>query len=113
MIESEEMDGRGDAERTWEEISPVVDDVLARLNDKERGALTLRYLEDRGVGEVAQILGITQAAAEKRIVRGLAKARTLLARRGVTVAAGVLGARWRPVHAPAVRRVLGRASWKR
>ena len=92
MIEREAMDERGDADRAWEEISPVVDDALARLNDKERGALTLRYLEDRGVREVAQILGITQTAAEKRIVRGLAKVRALLAKRGVTVAAGVLGA---------------------
>ena len=51
---------------------------LLRLEEPDRSAVTLRYLEQRSYGEVAAALGITEAAARKRVSRGIKSLRELL-----------------------------------
>ena len=65
-------------EKTWTEIEPNLNVALARLPSKDREAILLRYFEDRSVKEVADALGISEAATKMRIGRGLEKLRGLL-----------------------------------
>src|SRR5436190_6622975 len=67
------------------QISQQLDEALDRLNDRDRAAVTLRYMHDRSIDEVAGILGTTPGAAEKRVQRAVAKLRRMLLRRGVEV----------------------------
>jgi hypothetical protein len=60
------------------------------LNDADRAAVTLRYLHDRSIDDVAEILGTTPGAAEKRVQRAVAKLRRMLLRRGIEVAPAAL-----------------------
>jgi RNA polymerase sigma factor (sigma-70 family) len=81
----------------WPRLAPVLDETLANLNESDRGALLLRFYEDRNLHEVGAKLGITDAAAKKRVSRALDRLRAAFARRGFTVSAlvvtGVLSAK--------------------
>jgi predicted DNA-binding protein (UPF0251 family) len=76
----------------WPDIKARLDDMLVRLNDADRTAVTLRYLEGLEPQQVAKQMGVSQAAASKRLTRALRKLRALLRRRGVEVTADTLGA---------------------
>ena len=65
-------------EQTWEKVGPELNAALGKLGSKEREAVILRYLEERSVKEVAEALGVSEAAAKMRIGRGLEKLRGLL-----------------------------------
>jgi RNA polymerase sigma factor (sigma-70 family) len=72
------------------QMEPELDEALARLRESDRTVLTLRYLQGVPTASVAQVLGISTMAAEKRIVRAVAKLRESFARRGVVVPATVV-----------------------
>ena len=74
----------------WDQIAPLLDDAVARLKREDRDALALRYFQGRSVADVAAALGISQAAAQKRLSRALEKLRERFARRGVTTSADAL-----------------------
>jgi RNA polymerase sigma factor (sigma-70 family) len=74
----------------WDRLAGHLDDVLDGLNDGERHALLLRYFERKSAREMAQILGISDAAAQKRVSRALEHVREFLADRGVAIGAGGL-----------------------
>jgi RNA polymerase sigma factor (sigma-70 family) len=75
----------------WQRVGPIVDEALSRLGPKDRTAVTLRYLEGREIGEVAASMGVSEAAAAKRLTRALSKLRRLFARRGVEIASLSIG----------------------
>jgi RNA polymerase sigma-70 factor (ECF subfamily) len=52
--------------------------ALLLLPAADREVLALRYLEELSAGEVAAVLGITEAAAKKRVLRALARLQPLL-----------------------------------
>jgi RNA polymerase sigma-70 factor (ECF subfamily) len=52
---------------------------LARLSERDREVLILRYLEQLNVAEVAAVLGITESAVKLRHLRALDRLRRLLA----------------------------------
>jgi RNA polymerase sigma-70 factor (ECF subfamily) len=52
--------------------------ALARLGERDREVLVLRYLEKLSPGEIAAVLGIREGAAKVRHVRALDRLRTLL-----------------------------------
>lgn len=56
---------------TWDaELDRIVaESVLARLSDPHRMVLALRYLDDRPVGECAELIGRTVHATEALLVR--------------------------------------------
>src|SRR5688500_12391583 len=66
-----------------DQIAALLDDGLARLGNCDRTAVAMRYLQEKSVREVAQTIGISEAAAQKRINRGIAKLRDGYARRGI------------------------------
>jgi RNA polymerase sigma-70 factor (ECF subfamily) len=52
--------------------------ALMRLAVPDREALTLRYLEELTAAEVGAVLGVTEAAAKKRVLRALERLRTIM-----------------------------------
>ena len=75
---------------SWEDIAPQLDAALAELSEPDRDALLLRYFERKSAREMAEALGISDEAAQKRVNRAVDRLREFLAKRGVTVGAGGL-----------------------
>jgi RNA polymerase sigma factor (sigma-70 family) len=74
----------------WEQIKPLLDDAVSRLRSVDRDALTLRFFENRELPQVAEALGISQLAAQKRISRAVGRLRELFARQGVRTSSEAL-----------------------
>ena len=74
----------------WEQIAPHLDGALSELSEPDRDALMLRYFERKSALEMAQRLGTTEAAAQKRVNRAVERLREIIAKRGATVGAGGL-----------------------
>src|SRR5437899_2034269 len=75
----------------WREISPLLNDAIANLGDKERDAIMLRFIEGKNLREVGATLGVTEEAAKKRVSRGVEKLRTFFGSRGARFSSDVLG----------------------
>ena len=78
------------AEPTAARIEGVLDEFLSRLGERDRGAIVLRYLQDKSVNDVALALHISPPAAQKRIARALSRFKNLLERHGIVTAAAAL-----------------------
>lgn len=74
----------------WQDIAPHLDAALDELESPDRDAVLLRYFEQKSARETAAQLGISEAAAQKRVSRAVERLRELLAQRGVTVGASGL-----------------------
>ena len=75
---------------SWEEIAPQLDAALGELSQTDRDALLLRYFERKSAVEMAQILGITDDAAQRRVSRAVEKLREFFTRKKITIGAGGL-----------------------
>ncbi|HYF47798.1 MAG TPA: sigma-70 family RNA polymerase sigma factor [Planctomycetota bacterium] len=78
------------------EIKQHLDDALAALPEADRDAVLLRFFENKSLRDVGAALGISEAAAEKRVSRAAARLQSALGSRGVIASvsgiAGVLPA---------------------
>src|SRR5207249_1716595 len=74
---------------SWEHIAPHLDAALGELSEPDRDAVLLRYFEKKSAHEMAERLGISDEAAQKRLSRAVERLREFFAKRGVTV--GVSG----------------------
>ena len=74
-----------DDEKDWESLAPVLDDALAELGEAERGAVLMRYFQNRSFREVGKVLGVSDDTAQKKVSRSLDKLRRFLFRRGVAI----------------------------
>lgn len=74
----------------WEDVAPHLDAALGELNEPDRDALLLRFFEKKSAREMAEILGVSDEAAQKRVTRAVGRLRELFARRGIAVGAGGL-----------------------
>jgi RNA polymerase sigma factor (sigma-70 family) len=81
-----------------QQLAGEVDAALARLPEADRAILALRYLEQKSVAEVAQNLGISEAAAQKRIGRAMTRLREFLGVTEEQLGASVLGAFFMAQH---------------
>ena len=72
-------------EANWEHIAPHLDAALGDLSEPDRDALLLRFFERKSAREMAQTLGISDEAAQKRVTRAVDRMREFFAKRGVTV----------------------------
>jgi uncharacterized protein (TIGR03435 family) len=75
---------------SWHRLSPHLEEAMSRLRPKERDAVVLRFFEDRTVREVADALGLREAAAQKRLDRATDKLRRFFARRGIQISSMAL-----------------------
>jgi len=80
----------------WRQISPLLDDAMGRLGEKDRNAIVLRFFENKNLSEVGLALGASEDAAKMRVNRALEKMRKFFTKRGValsgTVIAGAVSA---------------------
>src|SRR5688500_1499745 len=53
------------------ELLPALDEELSRLNDEDRTAIILRFFHDKPVRDIAAALGVSDVAAQKRVVRAI------------------------------------------
>ena len=74
----------------WQQLAPVLDEAMARLSQKDRDAVILRFFKDQSVREVAAALQVSEPAAQRRLQRALEKLRVRLVKRGVTLTATVI-----------------------
>ncbi len=74
----------------WQELSPLLDEAMAQLRDKDRDALVLRYFENKSLREVGDALGLQERAAQKRVARGLEKLHVFFARRGIASTTAII-----------------------
>ena len=74
---------QNESDAAWEQLSPLLDEAMARLRDKDRDAIVLRFFENKNLREVGAALGLEERAAQKRVARGLDKLRAFFAKRGV------------------------------
>jgi len=69
----------------------MLNDALANLNERDRGALLLRFFEGRSLREVGEAMGVSEDAAKQRVSRAVDRLRDYFGRRGVTIqSAGVV-----------------------
>ena len=71
-----------------EALVPLLDEGLLGLREADRLALILRFIEDRSLREVGDLLGVEQDAARKRVARALAKLTGFFQQRGFLLPAG-------------------------
>ena len=76
----------------WRQIAPLLDDAMARLGDKDRDAVVLRYFQGKSLQEVGAALGASEDAAKMRVNRALEKLRKIFSKRGVVLTVATLGA---------------------
>ncbi len=67
----------------WEQLSPLLDEALAHLGEKDRQAVLLRFFENKSLAEVGSSLGTGEDTARMRINRALEKLRRYFLKRGV------------------------------
>jgi RNA polymerase sigma factor (sigma-70 family) len=85
-----EMNAMNATAADWTHIEPLLDDAMHTLGDADRTAVLLRYFEGKPAREMAQTLGISDEAAQKRVSRAVERLREFFAQRGVTVGASGL-----------------------
>lgn len=71
------------AQLDWQQVRPVLDDVLGELSEHDREAILLRFFEGRDYLNVGAKLNLSDNTARMRVERALDKLRVLLQRRGV------------------------------
>ena len=79
-----------DTDGVWRQLSPLLEEAMTQLGEKDRALLALRFFENKSGAETAAALGIQEWAVHKRTSRAVEKLRSFFSRRGVSVSAGVL-----------------------
>jgi RNA polymerase sigma factor (sigma-70 family) len=82
----------GTTESVWAQISPHLNDALAKLSEGDRQAVLIRFFEEKSHREVASTLGISEDAAKMRVSRGLEKLRLLFQKKGLGTPSACLAA---------------------
>jgi len=67
----------------WKQLAPLLEEAMARLNEKERTLVALRFFENKSAAETAALLGIQEWAARKRAARAMEKLRQFFVKRGI------------------------------
>jgi RNA polymerase sigma factor (sigma-70 family) len=67
----------------WERLTPVIDEVLQGLSDRDRELVLLRYYRENSFVEISSKLGLSADAARFRLDRALGKMHSRLVRRGI------------------------------
>lgn len=75
---------------SWDSIAPHLDAALGELAEADRDAILLRYFERKAAREMAQILGTSEEAAQKRVNRAVERVREFLSKRGIAIGAAGL-----------------------
>ena len=77
-------------EPSWSTVAPHLDDALCELPQPDRDVLVLRYCQGLSAREIAQMLGTSSEAAQKRVTRALDRIRDAFTKRGIMVGTAAL-----------------------
>jgi RNA polymerase sigma factor (sigma-70 family) len=69
----------------WQDIEPLLDELVERLNRNDRQAILLRFYQRKSMADVGSVLGISEDAAKKRVGKAVRRLRDLFAGRGLSV----------------------------
>jgi RNA polymerase sigma factor (sigma-70 family) len=75
----------------WEQLRPLLDEAMERLDNRDRTAVLLRYFQGQSHREVGAALGLSENTAQARVDRAVEKLRRHFARNGVVTTAALLG----------------------
>jgi RNA polymerase sigma factor (sigma-70 family) len=78
------------ADPTWEQLEPLLDEAIGQLGKTDRNAVVLRFFQNKSAREIAAVLNVQEAAAQKRLNRAVEKLRAHFLKRGVAVSSGAL-----------------------
>lgn len=81
---------RNEGESIWASLIPLLDEALIYLDDRDRLAVILHYIEGRRLREVGAALGVSEDAARKRIHRVVDDLAAWFQKRGFAASTGVL-----------------------
>jgi RNA polymerase sigma factor (sigma-70 family) len=76
--------------KTWEQLRPVIDEMLGELRQRDREAVLLRFFEELTFAQLGQRLKISEDAARVRVARALDELSGRLSRRGIASTAAVI-----------------------
>ena len=74
----------------WSQLAPLLDEAMSHLGEKDRDALILRFFKDKSVREVAATMQISEAAAQRRLLRALEKLRKIFGKRSVSLTTAII-----------------------
>ena len=63
---------------------------MAKLGEKDRDAVVLRFLDGKSLHAVGVALGVSEDAAKMRVNRALEKLRRIFSKRGVTLTTALI-----------------------
>jgi len=72
-----------DTDIVWRQVTPLLEEAMARLGEKDRTLLALLFFENKTAVETAALLDIQEGAARKRSARALEKLRKFFERHGI------------------------------
>jgi RNA polymerase sigma factor (sigma-70 family) len=84
------LDQSDSTDSVWQQLGPLLEDAMARLNEKDRTLLALRFFENKTAAETAAVLGLQEWAARKRVERALEKLRKFFGRRGAVFSSSAI-----------------------
>ncbi len=85
----EQLDRNSGPDLDWDQLRPVLDQVMHELNDSDRDAILMRYFENRPLADIGGRFGLSEDAARKRVERALEKLRAFLIKRGIRTSAAL------------------------
>jgi RNA polymerase sigma factor (sigma-70 family) len=95
------------------QADPLLDDAIARLGERDRSAVLLRFFQGQSLREVGDALGVSEDAAKQRVSRAVEKLRNYFAGRGIVASsemiASALGCAVKPAAPHAVQTILSAA----
>ncbi len=90
----EQMFAAGNIQETdaWGEVSPFVDEAMTEIEPVQRDLLLRHFLQGETTVQMAAAEGVSQPTMSRRVETALEQLRERLRKKGVGVAAGILGA---------------------
>jgi RNA polymerase sigma factor (sigma-70 family) len=78
------------SQETWNSLAPLLDAAMSGLAQKDRDAVVLRFFKNKKISDVAASMHVSEAAAQRRILRALEKLRKIFAKNGVSSTTAIL-----------------------
>jgi RNA polymerase sigma factor (sigma-70 family) len=76
-------------EADWNQLSPMLEEAMHELGEKDRHAVLLRFFQNKSLKEVGRALDLNENAARMRVERALEKLRAALKHRGIETGAAL------------------------
>jgi RNA polymerase sigma factor (sigma-70 family) len=79
-------------DQAWQAMAPLLDDAVTVLSEADRQAVLLRFYEGRDFADIADLLGVNESAARKRVSRAVQRLGRYFKKRGIALPLAALAA---------------------